>query len=74
MKTPLQEHIEWLESFSQPFIEIEMVIRRVQQLLPKEKEAICNAVTYGNRQDFYDGTETIGEHYYTQTFTNQTLI
>ena len=45
---------------------------KAKQLLPKEKEVIYNAVAYGNRQDFYDGTETIAEQYYTQTFTNQT--
>ena len=39
-------------------------------LKEKEKEAIIEAVTYGNRQEVYDGTEMIGEHYYNTKYNN----
>jgi hypothetical protein len=32
------------------------------------QQQIVDAVTYGNRQEFYDATETIGKQYYTQTY------
>ena len=32
------------------------------------KKEIIGAVTYGNRQEFYDGTEKIGEKYYTEKY------
>ena len=35
-----------------------------------EKEQIIEATIYGNRQEFYDGTEIIGEQYYNETFKN----
>lgn len=34
-----------------------------------EKEQIEKAVVFGNRQDFYDGTEEIGSNYYNLTYT-----
>ena len=34
-----------------------------------EKEQIEKAVIFGNRQDFYDGTEEIGSNYYNSTYT-----
>ena len=34
-----------------------------------EKEQIEKAVIFGNRQDFYDGTEEIGRNYYNSTYT-----
>lgn len=33
-----------------------------------EKEQIKDAVIFGNRQEDYDGTETIGEFYYNQKY------
>ena len=36
-----------------------------------EKEQINDAVIFGNRQECYDGTETIGETYYNQTYKQQ---
>jgi hypothetical protein len=33
-----------------------------------EKEQIINATTFGNRQDCYDATETLGEQYYNETY------
>ena len=32
------------------------------------KQQIENAVTYGNRQEFYDGSETIGKQYFKETY------
>ena len=32
------------------------------------KQQIIDAVIYGNRQDFYDGTEQIGDKYFNETF------
>ena len=40
----------------------------VEKLLEKEKQQIINAYTKGNRQEYYDGTETSGEQYYNETF------
>ena len=33
-----------------------------------DKQQIVDACIYGNRQDFYDGTEMIGKQYYNETF------
>jgi hypothetical protein len=33
-----------------------------------EREQIDEAAVYGNRQEFYDGTESIGQQYYNETF------
>lgn len=40
-----------------------------QQAKEMEKEQIEKAVIFGNRQDFYDGTEEIGNNYYNKTYT-----
>jgi len=39
------------------------------ELLEEEKERIEKAVVYGNRQEFYDGTEEIGNNYFNSTYT-----
>jgi hypothetical protein len=39
-----------------------------EQAKEMEKQQIIDAVIYGNRQEFYDGTETIGEQYYNETY------
>ena len=36
--------------------------------LEKEKEQMIEAVSFGNRQDCYDATETLGEQYYNETY------
>lgn len=37
--------------------------------LPMEKEQIINAVNYGNKSEFYDGTEIeLAEQYYNETY------
>lgn len=33
-----------------------------------ERQQIIDAVIHGNRQDFYDGTEQIGDKYFNETF------
>lgn len=38
------------------------------KFLSEEKQQIINAVTHGNRMEFYDASETAGEQYYTSTF------
>lgn len=39
-----------------------------KSFLKKEKKQIIDAVTYGKRQEHYDGSETIGETYFNETF------
>lgn len=39
--------------------------------LATERQRIIDAVNYGNRQEFYDATESIGETYYNNTFKTQ---
>jgi undecaprenyl pyrophosphate synthase len=34
----------------------------------KHRQEIVNAVTYGNRQEHYDATETIADKYYNENF------
>ena len=41
----------------------------VEFYLKEEKEQIEKAVVFGNRQDFYDGTEEIGDNYFNSTYT-----
>ena len=43
-------------------------IMQAKSLLPKERKGYEDAVTYGNRQESYDGTETLGQKYFEQTF------
>jgi hypothetical protein len=40
----------------------------VEQAKEMEKQQIKDATIYGNRQEFYDGTEMIGKKYYQETF------
>lgn len=42
-----------------------------QQAKEMEKQQIIDACTYGNRQEFYDAEETMGEQYYNETFKNK---
>ena len=36
--------------------------------LEKEKQQIIDAVTHGNRMEFYDGSETAGMQYFNETY------
>jgi hypothetical protein len=66
MKTAMNEWIEWLNAYSFELpLELEI---KANELLEKEKKQIIEAVTYGNRQEYYDGTEELGNKYYNETF------
>jgi len=39
-----------------------------EKLLELEKQQIIDAVTFGNRMEFYDATEEAGEQYYLQIY------
>jgi hypothetical protein len=41
---------------------------KVEQAKTMEKEQIKKAVTFGNRQECYDATETLGEQHYNETY------
>lgn len=41
---------------------------KINFYLKKEEEQIETAVTYGNRMEFYDGSETAGKQYYKETY------
>lgn len=50
-------------------INIDLLIKGIDGIYGhNEKQNIINSVTYGNRMEFYDGTETSGEKYYNETF------
>lgn len=71
-KTVVQELVEYFEKDTTTMINFfVMFMSRRYDLLEKEKQQIENAVTYGNRQEFYDGTETLGQKYYQLTFKNK---
>lgn len=69
-----QTAVEWLEEkfnnydMSTGKAYFRKLLNEAKQM---EKEQITNAVLYGNRQEFYDGTEFIGEQYYNETFGGQ---
>jgi len=78
MKTAMQEMIDKL-NFVAGMIEnpkyemdfshtISTLTKDAIELLESEKQQIEKAVIFGNRQEFYDATEKIGEFYYNQTF------
>ena len=45
-----------------------IIVNILAKAMDEEKQNLINAVTHGNRMDFYDGSETAGEQYYTSTF------
>lgn len=69
MKEKEQSSIEWLFEQLPDHLRLSRngfeILQYAKQLHKKE---IIEAVTYGNRQEFYDGTETIGEKYYTEKY------
>lgn len=73
-KTAIQELLEWCEyrrskSVNSHLGAWNMIITKIKdEQLPIEKQQIENAVTYGNRQETYDGTETLGGRYYNETY------
>jgi DNA-binding FadR family transcriptional regulator len=46
------------------------IIKCFEQAKEMEHKQIVDAVTHGNRQEVYDATETIGQNYYNETYTN----
>ena len=83
MKEKEQSSIEWLiseieqrngiiESETDPLTRGSMISYGYGDLYEQAKELhkkeIIEAATYGNIQEFYDGTETIGEKYYTEKY------
>lgn len=66
--SPLDAFDEFAVVISGQICTIDIVIDEIEQLLPTEREQIETAVIYGNRQEVYDGTETIGEHYFNNTY------
>ena len=62
-KTPLAKAYELIEEgcFGD-------LLKRKTELLEEERQNLTDAVTYGNRQDFYDGTETLGDQYFNKTY------
>ena len=65
-KTPLAQLIEFMEQ-NQYFIGNDLYAKQ-KELLEEERQNLTDAVTYGNRQDFYDGTETLGDQYFNKTY------
>lgn len=61
MKTPMQEHLEWLKARMVVTDEME------KELLEKEKKAITDAYMADSRIN----TEQKAENYYTKTYKNQ---
>jgi hypothetical protein len=50
------------------YVTFDEVLEVLTDLLPAEQEQIEQAVLYGNMQDFYDGTHSIGKTYYNETY------
>ena len=46
------------------------IIKCYEQAKEMHEQQIIDAVTHGNRQEVYDATETIGQNYYNETYTN----
>ena len=49
------------------------IVSMAESKLEKEKEQMIEAVSFGNRQDCYDATETLGEQYYNETYGKQEI-
>jgi len=64
--------VEWLFlMLNNPNNDQEFANKILEKAKEMEKSAIEKAVTFGNRQDCYDATETLGERYYIDTFKNK---
>jgi hypothetical protein len=71
VKDSLQIHDKEIREACQEVVRLTLsnIIKRIDdELLEIEKKQIIDACVYGNRQGFYDGTETIGKKYYDETF------
>lgn len=79
-KTPLANLIDQLKNDSAYYTEFDHVedrmyklglddaIKKATELLEEERQNLMDAVTYGNRRDFYDGTETLGDQYFNENY------
>jgi DNA-binding NtrC family response regulator len=66
-----QTAVEWLvEQIMARKLYTKEMLKEFEEALEMEKEQIVDAVIYGNRQEFYDGTEMIAEQYYKETYEN----
>lgn len=69
-QTALTQLEKWIIKFEETngtptMCEVKAQIEMFKEI---EKEQIEKAVVFGNRQDFYDGTEEIGSNYYNLTY------
>ena len=73
MKTPMQEHLEWLKNEYELILKlggenqrllIEDCIKHAESMLEKEKEVIMDAYNYGQQIPPFD----YAERYYDETF------
>ncbi len=62
-----QTAVEWLESKMTEYLQ-NIYKSEIEQAKEIEKQQIIDATIYGNRQEFYDGTEIIGSKYYDETY------
>ena len=71
MKTHKQTAVDWLrDKINSNLItpmspKFEDMFEQAEQMF---EEQIKKAVTHGNRQEVYDGTETLGKKYFNETF------
>lgn len=71
MKTAIEQLIEFLElKHGDILYQFPNLLSNIDTFLETEKQQIIDAVTHGNRMEFYDASETAGEQYYDQTFKN----
>lgn len=68
--TPLAKAIEEIKSFKESLNDpkkvesFEISLDVLKNLLPAEREMVEKSFTEGNRQEFYDGSETICKDYF----------
>jgi hypothetical protein len=77
MKTPMQQHMEWLhkkyilhlqEEETGLALEVWYCLKNAEQMLEKEKEVIENAVKQGWDYNEEGLVQWMGEKYYNETF------
>jgi hypothetical protein len=77
MKTPMQEHIEWLDiqwgnakDCGEKTIDFEIAMKHAESLLEKEKEVMCEFAEYTRKCGFLSDQRGLmtTEELYDQTF------
>ena len=80
MKTPMQEHIEWMQEKLRILVEyrdlsagteVDECIQHAESMLKKEKEVIENAVKQGWDYNEEGLVQWMGETYYNETFNTE---